>query len=120
VLLDPDDLRSDFESAGFEPARNLAGVNARVSEVYDVTGKQRPGRRPLDPIVVGDLAALTRPRVETGLLAPLRFELDAIRRIGHHENRRLLFRQQARRILGGCGVAAQEAMLSTFARLQEP
>jgi hypothetical protein len=74
--------------------------------------------RPIDPMVVGDLATLTRPRVETGLLAPLRLEFNAIGRIGHHENRRLLFRQQARRILAGSGVAAQQPMLSPFVRSQ--
>ena len=90
MLLHPDDLGPDLESAGLQAQRHLGGMNAGMPDVGDVARKQRPSLRPIDPIVVGDLAALAGPRVETRLLAPLRFEINAIRGIGHHEKRGLL------------------------------
>src|ERR1017187_7411318 len=90
VLLHPYNLGPDLESAGLQSQRHCRGVNARMPDVGDGTGKQRPSLRPFDPIVVCDLAALAGPRVETRLLAPLRFEINPIRGISHHEKRELL------------------------------
>src|ERR1035437_984536 len=117
VLLHPDDLGPDLESAGLQAQRHLGGVNARMPDVGDGTGKQRPSLRPVDPIVVCDLAALAGPRVETGLLAPLRFEINAIRGIGHHEKREWLAGQQARGVFAGGCVAAQYSVDRKSTRL---
>src|ERR1035437_5511479 len=121
VLLHPDDLGPDLESASLQTQRHFGGVNARMPDVGDGTGKQRPSLRPVNAIVVGDLAALAGSRVETRLLAPLGFEINAIRGIGHHEKRELLEGQQARGgFAGGC-VAAQYPMLRVpFASAQQP
>src|ERR1039458_4036457 len=62
VLLHPDDLRPDLETAGLQAPRYLGGVNARMPNVDDGAGKQRPSRRPIDPIVVDKLAALASTR----------------------------------------------------------
>jgi len=51
------------------------------------------------------MCRLAGPQVETGLFSPLRIEIDAIRRIGHHEGR--LVRQKSREIMAGGSVAAQ-------------
>ena len=107
VLLHPDDLRSDLESAGLQADRYLGSVDTGMPDVGDVTGKQRPSLRPIDPVVVRDFADLASPRVETRLLAPLRFESNAIRRIGHHEKRWLLAGQQSFGVLAGSGIAAR-------------
>src|ERR1035437_8662626 len=121
VLLHPDDLGPDLESAGLQAQRHFGGVNTRMPNVGDGTGKQHPSLRPVDPIVVGDLAALAGPRVETGLLAPLRVEINTIRGIGHHEKREWVGSPQSRGVFAGGRVAAQYSVLRVaFTRAQEP
>src|ERR1017187_6706457 len=92
-----------------------------MPDVGDGARKQRPSLRPVDPIIVCDLAALASPRIETGLLAPLRFEINSIRGIGHHDEREGLAAQQARRVSAGGCVAAHYSMLGApFAWAQQP
>src|SRR5271157_66717 len=92
-----------------------------MPDVDDGAGRQPPSLRPVDAIVVGDLAALAGARVETSLLAPLRFESNAIRGIGHHENREWLNGQQSRGVFAGGSVAAQYSVLRVpFATAQQP
>src|ERR1039457_6866623 len=121
MLLHPDDLGTDLESAGLQAQRHFGGVNARMPDVGDGTRKQRPCLRPVNAIIVCDLAALASPRIETRLLAPLRLEIDAIRGIGHHDEWEELACQQARGVSAGGCVAAQYSMLGApFAWAQQP
>src|SRR5260370_22504726 len=92
-----------------------------MPDVSDGAGKQRPSLRPVDPIVVCHLAALAGPRVETRLLAPLRFEINPVRGIGHHQKRELLASQQSRGgFVGGCVAAQYPVLRVIFATAQQP
>jgi hypothetical protein len=58
-------------------------------------------------VVIRNLAGLPPLRIDTGLFMPVWLEGDAIRRICHHKNRKLLVSQQLRSGSACHAVAAQ-------------
>ncbi len=77
---------SKLEPSGAQVGSDGPGVQPRVEHESDVSGKERPGGGPVDPIVVRDLAD-GRPLRRIGIVAPGRRIADAVRWVGHHEVR---------------------------------
>jgi len=79
VLLHPDDCDRTWNPQGLQAQRHFGGVNACMPDVDDSARKQRPSSDQSIRSSFATVTALPGPRVETGILAPLRFEINPIR-----------------------------------------
>src|SRR5260370_19926153 len=84
MRLGPNNLRTDFKAGGFNSQRHLGGVDAGMPQVDYVAWEQTIGRRPIDPIIIGDFTDLTL-FAQSGLFSPFRVILNPIGSIRRHQ-----------------------------------
>src|SRR5262245_54787156 len=106
VGLAPDDLAADFKPTGFETLSHNDRLHTRMPHVRYRSSKQVPRFAPVGAIVVANGSDRTVCFPEGGI-APIRLILDAVRRIGHHENR-LVFSEEMSHIGRVSGITASQ------------
>jgi hypothetical protein len=118
VLFRPDDLAADSESAAFEAACYLGGMNAGVPNVSHVSRKQLICFDPIYLIVVLNRSGLSDCS-KPGPFAPHRIVFGTVGLISNHQHRSS-GREKPRNIFCRGSVAAEYTMLPTQPEVSKP
>ena len=114
-VLCPDDLGADGEARGDQAVGHSRCVQRAMPNIGHITWKEGPGLAPVRAVVIQDLArslGLGRAR----LVAPRGIVLDAVGRVGHHEEW-FDAAQEAPNHIGAGAVTADQPMGSEFPKI---
>ena len=107
----PDDLATNVKADSKQGGFHLAGVQASVPDICNITRKQRPSLTPIRVIVIEDLAESLSGAADPSLTPPSGIVADAVGRVGDHQVR-LDAAEHALDVRGDRAVAAEEAVPS--------